>query len=90
MSSEFYTKEDFYEKMTQHISAVGSEISLLRRDFNTHYQEDKIWKDSAETVIQLGKNIQGFGLVTKWIVGGLLAIASIIGALYTGVEWIRK
>ncbi len=39
-----------------------------------HYRKDKEWKDSAEAVLELGRNMQGTSKVILWVTGFIIAI----------------
>jgi hypothetical protein len=79
-----------YEVLTQHISAVGSDIKDLKGTLANHFKDDADWKKTAEPVLQMGRNVQGFSEVIKWIVYFILSMGGIVGVIYAGIEWLKK
>jgi len=79
-----------YENLTQHISAVGSDVVDLKIAFKKHFEEDKEWKEDAVPVLKMGKDLQGFGSIAKTIAYIVLTIAALIGSMYAGLSWIKK
>lgn len=81
-------KQDKYigEAIEKH---VNGKIRKLTEDFSTHRLEDiewkkgdREWKETAFPIIEMGKNMQGFGKVTLYLVG----FAASIGGLFLMVE----
>lgn len=79
-----------YEKLTQQISAIGSDIKSLRLDFEAHYKEDAEWKLEAAPILSMGRNVQGFSAVLKWIIYFIVSTATVVGSLYTGIQWLKR
>lgn len=79
-----------YEKLTQHLSAVGSDIRALKFALDEHIKNETIWRETAEPVLLMGRNMQGFGRIAKVIAYTLVTGATIIGSIYVGIQWLRK
>jgi hypothetical protein len=63
---------------------VNGKIDGLRNDFNLYVEQDTQWKEDAKPVIDMGKNINGFGKISKVILSLMVAIGSAWGL----IEWI--
>lgn len=50
-------------------------------------EKDTEWKKTAQPVIEMGQNVQGFGRVSLYILG---FFASITGAIYGILELLKK
>lgn len=67
------------------IKENNANLALLLKDFQdhkaivyAHFESDKEWKASATPVIDMGKNVQGFGKVSLYVIG---FVASVTGAI---------
>lgn len=83
-----FTPEQF-ETLTKRIEdiiqkKVNGKIDELRNDFNFYVEQDTQWKEDAKPVIDMGKNINGFGKISKVILSLMVAIGSAWGL----IEWI--
>lgn len=74
--------------------SVNGKIIKLTKDFEKHQEivnqyiiDDNEWKAKAEPVITMGKNVQGFGKVSLYIVG---FVASVAGAIMLLLNLFRK
>lgn len=81
-------KQDKYigEAIEKH---VNGKIRKLTEEFQNHREEDILWKkedrqwkETAFPIIEMGKNMQGFGKVTLYLVG----FAASIGGLFLMLE----
>lgn len=88
---------ELFEKLTQHFSAVASDVKLLTMAFDNHCREDKEWKDedrvwktSANPVLQMGRDFRTFGNVSKGIMYIIITIGAFVGVLYATINWLRR
>lgn len=72
------TPEQIYE-VKELIRNVGSRLDI-------YIKEDTQWKEDAAPVIKMGKNLNGFSAVVKW----LFIVAAAIGSIWGGVEYIAN
>ena len=80
---------DFYERITQHLSAVGSDVKGLRAVVEEHIRRDEEWKHNAMPAIEAWSNLKGFGKVGAILAGGIITAATVIGVFYGLITWIR-
>lgn len=57
---------------------VNGKIDKLSIAMESHFKDDKEWKERAQPAIDMGNNIKGFGRVSVYFIG----IMSAIGGLY--------
>jgi len=84
------SRQDFYEKITQQISGVGSDVKGLRITVEQHILKDEEWKKSAMPAIEAWSNLKGFGKVGAILAGGIIGFASVLGAVYAMLNWIKE
>jgi len=66
---------------------IANEFNLFKQEVREYIKRDDEWKLTAMPVIEMGKNVQGFGKVSLYIVGFVAAVA---GALITLTNlWIK-
>lgn len=68
------------------VADIKTKFHLLDDKIDNYIKEDKEWKEEAQPVIDMGKNIAGFSKITKMIIG----IGAVIGSIYGLVTWINN
>ena len=53
-------------------------MNAFHEKVEKHLEADKIWKETAKPVIDMGVNMQGFGKVTLYAIGFVSAIGGVI------------
>lgn len=91
--NDILRKQDKYigEAIEKHVNgkirALTQELKDHRAEDTVWKQEDRQWKENAFPIIEMGKNMQGFGKVTLYLVG----FAASIGGLFLMLkEFIKK
>lgn len=74
------------EEKSEVIHEISDIVKELRDEFRQHRKEDLEWKTTAMPVIEMGRNVQGFGKVSLYILG---FFASVMGAIYGIIELIK-
>lgn len=93
------------KKTLEEIEGLKTVNSDVLKMLQTHFEEDRIWKeadrlwrekdaewkDSAIPVIEMGRNLQGFGKVVLYVV---VFVSAVGGAIFTVIElgkkWLQK
>jgi len=80
------------EKQLEQIKAliretVNGKIDNLHNKLDSYIESDNDWKTKAEPVLQMGKNVQGFGKVSLYIVG---FVASVAGAILVVINLLKE
>lgn len=52
-----------------------------------HYIDDKEWKEQAAPILELGRNVTGFGKVSLYVLG---FVASVLGAIILLMDFLKK
>lgn len=78
----------------RHLTLQDTKLEELHDEFTVHklvvenhYKEDKEWKDSAMPVIEMGRNVSGFGKVSLYVLG---FFASAVGAVMLWFDFLKK
>ena len=66
---------------------VNGKIDNLHNKIDAYIESDNEWKNKAEPVLQMGKNVQGFGKVSLYIVG---FVASVAGAILVVINLLKE
>lgn len=66
---------------------VANEFALFKQEIREYIKRSDEWRLMAMPVIEMGKNVQGFGKVSLYILG---FIASVMGAFYALTEFTKK
>lgn len=78
----------------KHINGTISEIKEIalqnKENIANYILADNLWKEKAEPILQMGKNLKGFGKVSAIIFAGIMGLSAIVGAFYGMIQWIRK
>ena len=84
--SDIISKMDKTIKISvaEHINGKISQIKLMMENY---IQSDNEWKEQANPVLDMGRNVQGFGKVSLYILGFFAAIA---GAVFYIIDFLRK
>lgn len=84
-------------------AVVNGKIDKLQTIMEQHMEDDKIvadrliqhlakeeeWKKKAEPVIEMGTNISGFGKITLYLIGFIMAFVGIISAFYAAMNKLK-
>jgi len=67
-------------KLENHIEVsinknVNGKLDKMNAKIDNYIFDDNEWKQKAEPVIMMGRNVQGFGKVSLYIVGFVAAVA---------------
>lgn len=68
------------------VADIKTKFHLIDDKIGNYIKEDMKWKEEAQPVIDMGKNIAGFSKVTKIIIG----VGGAIGSLYFGIAWLQN
>jgi len=75
------------EKMRGHIEhTIDDKIQPILVKLDKYIDDDNKWKNEAKPVLEMGRNVQGFGKVSLYILG---FIASVMGAIYGIMEFVK-
>lgn len=74
-----------YEGLIQSVSdqikiTVNGKIDKINTKLDAYIVDDNEWKKTAKPVIEMGKNLQGFGVVALYILTVLAALGGAIKA----------
>lgn len=76
------------EKMKGHIEdTIDDKLKPLSTKLDAYIKADNQWKVEAKPVIEMGRNVQGFGKVSLYILGFL---ASVSAGFYTLMAFLKK
>jgi len=75
------------EEKSSVINEIRDDLKELIAEFKDHRKEDLEWKTTAMPVIEMGKNVQGFGKVSLYILG---FIASLSAGFYALMAFLKK
>lgn len=76
------------QKMGGHIeSTIDKKLKPLEDKLDNYIVSDNKWKEEAQPVIEMGKNVQGFGKVSLYILG---FVTSVSAGFYAFMELFRK
>lgn len=70
----------------QEIYDLKQLIHDLSIQLEVYIKQDIEWKKDAAPVIEMGKSLNGFSTVVKWLFG----IAISIGSIWLGIEYIAN
>lgn len=61
---------------------VNGQFTSFKEEFRAYVSEDIQWKKDAMPVIEMGRNVQGFGKVSLYMVGFVASVAGAIAILF--------
>ena len=81
--------QNFKDEMKEYTASViritvNGKIDNIDKKLSDYIKTDTAWKVEAQPVINMGKNINGFGKISKVILSLMVAIGSAWGL----IEWI--
>lgn len=87
-----------FEKIDTTMNDFSSKLDFIMEEIRDHKEadkvwreEDRLWKKSAVPVIEMGRNLQGFGKVVLYVV---VFVSAVGGAIFTVIElgkkWLTK
>jgi CHAD domain-containing protein len=66
---------------------VNGKISTLSHKLDNYIESDNEWKKTAQPVIEMGKNVTGFGKVSLYLLG---FVASVSAGFYAIMSFINN
>lgn len=66
---------------------VNGKIDKIDQKLEEYIKSDNEWKAAAQPVIDMGRNVQGFGRVSLYIVG---FVAAVSGAILYILQLVKK
>jgi hypothetical protein len=77
----------FISELRDNNTLLVNEFNLFKQEVREYIKRDDEWKETAMPVIEMGKNVQGFGKVSLYILGFL---ASVSAGFYTLMAFLKK
>lgn len=82
---------------------VNGKIDKLHSIMEQHMEDDKVvadklmlhlakeeeWKKKAEPIIEMGSNISGFGKITLYLIGFIMAFVGVISAFFAAMNKLK-
>ena len=72
------------------IGDLKKEIQSVHDKFDTFTKEDHEWKEDAKPIIDMGKNLKGFGKVLMYIIYVIAALGGVILTLRTVFKDVKQ
>lgn len=77
----------FIAELRESNQKMANEFTTFKQEVRDYIKRDDEWKVMAMPVIDMGKNVQGFGKVSLYILG---FIASVSAGFYAVIELFKK